>query len=94
VDGSGNPTSIITWGALTNGTSVDMIIAVNEDISILKNFTVREPFRVRFGAEFFNIFNRHSWTGLNTDIENVTGFGRHTGASRARSIQFLLKLDF
>ena len=32
VDGSGNPTSIITWGALTSGNSVDMVIAVNEDI--------------------------------------------------------------
>ncbi len=32
VDGNGNPTSIITWGALTSGNSVDMVIAVNEDI--------------------------------------------------------------
>ncbi|HEX4602660.1 MAG TPA: hypothetical protein VH724_01580, partial [Candidatus Angelobacter sp.] len=39
VDGSGNPTSIITWGALTSGLSVDMIMAVNEDISILSNAT-------------------------------------------------------
>jgi uncharacterized repeat protein (TIGR01451 family) len=40
VDGSGNPTSIITWGAsLTNGTSVDMVMAVNEDITILSNAT-------------------------------------------------------
>src|SRR5262249_17240477 len=37
VDGSGNPTSIVTWttGALTNGTSVDMIFATNEDIASL-----------------------------------------------------------
>src|SRR6185369_7160860 len=40
VDGGGNPTSIITWGAsLTNGTSVDMVMAVNEDITILSNAT-------------------------------------------------------
>jgi uncharacterized repeat protein (TIGR01451 family) len=39
VDGSGNPTSIITWGTLTSGLSVDMIMAVNEDISILSNAT-------------------------------------------------------
>ena len=32
VDVNGNPTSIITWGTLTSGLSVDMIIAVNEDI--------------------------------------------------------------
>jgi hypothetical protein len=31
VDGGGNPTSIVTWGALTSGLSVDMIFAVNED---------------------------------------------------------------
>ena len=30
---------IITWGALTSGLSVDMIIAVNEDITILSNAT-------------------------------------------------------
>ncbi|MBZ5507915.1 MAG: DUF11 domain-containing protein [Acidobacteriia bacterium] len=39
VDGSGNPTSIITWGTLTSGNSVDMIIAVNEDILILSDAT-------------------------------------------------------
>jgi hypothetical protein len=39
VDGGGNPTSIITWGALTSGLSVDMVMAVNEDISILSNAT-------------------------------------------------------
>jgi uncharacterized repeat protein (TIGR01451 family) len=40
VDGSGNPTSIITWGALTSGISVDMIMSVNEDINPLTNATV------------------------------------------------------
>ena len=39
VDGAGNPTSIITWGTLTSGLSVDMIMAVNEDITILSNAT-------------------------------------------------------
>jgi len=39
VDGSGNPTSTITWGTLTSGNSVDMIMAINEDISILSNAT-------------------------------------------------------
>jgi CSLREA domain-containing protein/uncharacterized repeat protein (TIGR01451 family) len=32
VDGGGNPTSIITWGTLTSGNSVDMVMAVNEDL--------------------------------------------------------------
>jgi hypothetical protein len=39
VDGSGNPTSIITWGTLTSGLSVDMVMAVNEDISPVTNAT-------------------------------------------------------
>jgi uncharacterized repeat protein (TIGR01451 family) len=39
VDGSSNPTSIITWGTLTSGLSVDMVMAVNEDITILSNAT-------------------------------------------------------
>src|SRR5262249_30841371 len=29
---SGNPASIITWGTLTSGNSVDMVLSVNEDI--------------------------------------------------------------
>jgi uncharacterized repeat protein (TIGR01451 family) len=39
VDGGGNPTSIITWGTLTSGNSVDMVMAINEDFSILSNAT-------------------------------------------------------
>ena len=39
VDGAGNPTSIITWGTLTSGVSIDMIMAVNEDINPLTNAT-------------------------------------------------------
>src|SRR5262249_14351310 len=35
VDGSGNPASIITWGTLTSGNSVDMVASVNEDIASL-----------------------------------------------------------
>src|SRR5262249_14932440 len=39
VDGGGNATSIITWGTLTSGLTVDMVMAVNEDISILSDAT-------------------------------------------------------
>jgi fimbrial isopeptide formation D2 family protein len=39
VDGSGNPASTITWGTLTSGVSIDMIMSVNEDINPLTNAT-------------------------------------------------------
>jgi hypothetical protein len=35
----GNPTSIITWGTLTSGNSVDMVMAINEDLSIHSDAT-------------------------------------------------------
>lgn len=66
----------------------------NEDIALLKNFAFSENISVRFGAEFFNAFNRHQWTGLNTDIENAAGYGRYTGVTGSRTIQFHLKLYF
>ena len=66
----------------------------NENISVLKVFPLSERVRLRFGADFFNIFNRHHWTGLMTNIGVPASFGRVTGATDPRYIQFNLKVDF
>src|SRR4029434_8529835 len=34
---------------------------LNENISIIKNFSVSEGIRARLGVDFYNIFNRHRW---------------------------------
>ena len=67
---------------------------MNENVSILKNFPITENWKVRFGAEFFNVFNRHIWGGMNADINNPDRFGRYSFATDPRTIQFHLKLDF
>jgi hypothetical protein len=37
----------------------------NEDVSIAKEFPIVERARIRFGADFFNILNRHTWESGN-----------------------------
>ena len=35
---------------------------MNEDLTIFKSFRIKENLRFRFGAEAYNLFNRHTWT--------------------------------
>jgi hypothetical protein len=76
----------------------------NENISVMKNFPVGERVRVRFAANFFNVFNRHEWLQLNTSVFDPNAFGRFgtsctatticNAASDPRFIQMLLKIEF
>jgi len=66
----------------------------NEDLSVFKDFPVRESIKVVFGADFFNAFNRHHWAAPSTDINNLSSFGGIFSVSGARNIQFHLKLEF
>ena len=66
----------------------------NEDFAILKDFFATEEVNLRFGAEFFNLFNRHHFRRINTDIDNPGAFGTQTNASNPRTIQFHLKITF
>jgi hypothetical protein len=68
----------------------------NEDVSILKRFPVRESIQIHFGADFFNIFNRHYWDSntFAASLGSPATFGRYTAASAPRTIQFSLKVKF
>ena len=74
----------------------------NEDLSIQKTFPLRENVNLRFGFDFYNVFNRHNWGyastagggGLNTDINQPAAFGRYAGASDPRTIQIYARLEF
>jgi hypothetical protein len=66
----------------------------NENFSAQKIFTLSERARLLFSADFTNIFNRHTWLGLQTDMDNKATFGRYTGASDPRLVQFHLRLEF
>ena len=66
----------------------------NENLSLIKNIAAREGIQARLGVAFFNTFNRHYWSGLQTDINNPSVFGRFTSASGPRNGQLWLKVEF
>lgn len=65
----------------------------NVDLSLLKNFPVRESMRLQFRAEAFNVAN-HPNFGLPISDLASPNFGRILSASPARLIQIALKLIF
>lgn len=66
----------------------------NEDTSLQKNWVPREGTRVQFRAEFLNLFNRHRFTGINTNPASPL-FGQISGVSDdRRQIQFGIRADF
>jgi hypothetical protein len=67
---------------------------MNESISVLKTFAIKESVQLRLGADFFNILNRHQWMGLQSDVNNPDAFGRYSSASDPRTIQLQVKLEF
>lgn len=66
----------------------------NEDLSVFKNFPIRERAKVRFEAQFGNIFNRTVFCDPNTNFSSGS-FGQvSTQCNQPRSIQFGLRLDY
>jgi hypothetical protein len=64
----------------------------DENISVMKYMPITERgINLRFGADFFNIFNRHHFSGPSTNIDN-TNFGSISGAGPPRIIQLHMKL--
>ena len=68
----------------------------NWDLSLGKNFVIKERLRGQFRAEFFNAFNRVQFGRANTNITSP-GFGQVTGTAPGagpRNIQFGLRFAF
>jgi hypothetical protein len=66
----------------------------NEDVSIFKVFPVKERLKMRFEAEFGNIFNRTDFCDPNTNF-SAGSFGNvNTQCNQPRSIQFGLRFDY
>ena len=63
----------------------------SSDMSVLKDFLIREPMRLQFRAEAFNIFNQVNFTRVTTTVTSGA-FGRIRGAGDSRVIQLGLKL--
>jgi hypothetical protein len=66
---------------------------LDEDISLQKLFTIHERVRVLFSADAQNVFNRHQWAGLRSNID-TPGFGQFTGATGPRLLQVHARLEF
>jgi len=73
----------------------------NVDLSLVKDFPIREGVRVQFRGELFNLFNRANFSIPLFEIYNdasgipEAGFGRITSTiSTSRQVQFALKFIF
>ncbi|HEX8138151.1 MAG TPA: TonB-dependent receptor [Pyrinomonadaceae bacterium] len=66
----------------------------NQDLSLSRNFQVRENLRVGFGADAFNLFNNVRYGSVNTNITSAA-FGT-VGAqiNTPRVVQFKLRVEF
>lgn len=65
----------------------------NEDISVLKNFWIKEGYRIQLRAEALNAFNRSILGGIVTDVTNPL-FGQVTNITGNRQLQLGMRFDF
>lgn len=66
----------------------------NQDLSLSRNFQIRENLRVAFGADTFNLFNNVRFGGINTNITSAS-FGKPTAQiNLPRVVQFKLRVEF
>jgi hypothetical protein len=64
-----------------------------ENISLQKNWSLREGVRFQLRAEALNAFNRHTFGGISTNPTSAT-FGDVTSVSGNRNMQLGARLDF
>jgi len=67
--------------------------SVGIDLSLLKDFSIRERMTLQFRGEFFSILNRPNF-GLPNGARGAAAFGTIAGASGARQAQLGLRLAF
>ncbi|MBZ5551448.1 MAG: carboxypeptidase regulatory-like domain-containing protein [Acidobacteriia bacterium] len=63
------------------------------DMSVFKNFNIKEKMKIQFRAESFNTFNHTNWSSIGATLGSST-YGLVTAARDARIIQFGLKFNF
>ncbi len=66
----------------------------NEDASVFKVFTLKEQLKMRFDAEFGNIFNRTDFCDPDRNFTNGSFGTVSTQCNQPRSIQFGLKFTY
>ncbi|HEX3231473.1 MAG TPA: hypothetical protein VHQ95_21010, partial [Pyrinomonadaceae bacterium] len=66
----------------------------NQDLSISRNFHIREGWRLQFGADTFNLLNSTRFGGISTNI-TAANFGRVSSQTNLpRVVQFKLRLEY
>jgi hypothetical protein len=87
----------VPQGSFTFGNSGRNILdgdgLIQFNLSLLKNFTIRERQKVQFRWEVFNISN-HANFALPTNAVNAVNAGTVVSASNSRLEQFGLRYDF
>jgi hypothetical protein len=63
------------------------------NLSLAKNFPIRERYNLKFQTDFFNAFNIANFSGLGTTVTSG-GFGTLSSAYPPRQIQMSLKMTF
>jgi len=66
---------------------------INLDMSILRNFPIREDMKIQFRGEFFNFTNHPNFGGPGATL-NGPGFGIIAGAAPGRRIQLGMRFVF
>ena len=68
----------------------------DEDLNIAKHFHFGPSERYSFSlrAQFFDVFNRHTWNAPSLDMTNLTTFGHVLGASGNRYGQLNARFEF
>jgi hypothetical protein len=64
------------------------------DVTLAKNFKIREAIRLQYRVDMFNALNHLNLGGITTGNVNSADFGRITGAGGMRSMQMGLRLNF
>jgi hypothetical protein len=87
------PQPLGTFGNASQG-SIRGPRAQNWDMSLMKNFALRESVGLQFRAEAFNIFNHPNPATPDTAIDDGQSFSKIFGSLSPRIVQFSLALKF
>jgi hypothetical protein len=66
----------------------------NEDLNFFKSFVIKDEMKIRFEAQFGNIFNRVIYCDPNTNWSSPAFGTVNTQCNTARSMQFGFRFDF
>ncbi len=86
-------------GTIGNEARLDSVLRgwanYNENLSLFKDFSIKEKVTVRFGSNAQNIFNRHQWCDPDTNFSDGTNFGAVSGqCNLPRSFELYTRISF